>query len=130
MVRDDPPTPETDQDRDFEEAKRIHEQIRANPDDYPDGWVEQAQFRDRYDLPPFRPPRFDDGCRVRETVTVLEDELDVTIDFVASSPDRTWNVRVDGNVVFQVERSRNNAANTIVEMTADEFTRRIYEAWE
>lgn len=130
MRWDDPPDPEIDQNQSFEDARQIHRRIKANPQEYPEGWVEQVRFRDRCDLPPFHPPRFLDETRVHDTVTTLENELDISINFVSTGGNRTWNVRIDGTAAFPVKRSRNDAANTIVEMTADEFTRRIYEECE
>lgn len=130
MGRDNPPDPETDQNRSFDDAQQIHSQIEANPDEYPEGWIEQVRFRDRYNLPPFRPPRFLDGIRVRNIVTMLEDELAISIDFVSAGERQAWDVRIDDTIGFYVKQSRNDAANTIVETTSDEFAQRIYEECE
>lgn len=130
MASNDPPDPELYQTRSFEEARRVHRHIEENPDEYPEGWVEQVRFRDRYDLPPFRPPQFLDDTRIHDTVTALENELNISIDFVSTGENRTWNVRIDDITAFSVKRSRNDAANTTVEMISDEFAERIYEECE
>jgi hypothetical protein len=125
MGRDAPPDPETDQNRTFETAARIHDRIRASPSEYPPGWVEQVRFRERYDLPPFRPPRFADGTRVRETIEALDAEFGVEIAFSSADVDRGWRVEIDREPAFAIERYRDDAANTVVEATAEEFEERI-----
>jgi glycosidase len=128
MGRDAPPDPETDQQRSFEKASRIHARIRKTPSEYPAGWVEQVRFRERYDLPPFRPPRFLDGARVHETVDALEAEFDVDIGFTSTDVDEGWWVEIDRELAFGIDRYRDDAANTVIEMSADRFERRVREA--
>lgn len=127
MGRDAPPDPETDQRRAFETASRIHARIEANPSAYPSGWVEQVQFRKRYDLPPFRPPRFADGTRVREAVETLEAEFDVEIEFTSADVEEGWWVEIDRERAFTIDRYRDDAANTVIETTAGDFEGRIRE---
>lgn len=122
MPRDVPPDPETDQKRPFPEAQSVHDRILSSPDDHPEGWVEQAQFRERYGLPPFRPPRFRDSALLDETIGVLELEVGVDIEIVARDVHREgWAVEVDGRRAFRFEHHRDDAANTVVEMTSTEF---------
>ena len=128
MGRDAPPDPATDQQRSFETAARVHERIRADPSAYPAGWVEQVRFRDRYDLPPFRPPRFADGTRVRGTVERLEAELGVEIGFSTTGTAEGWRVEIDREPVFEIDRYRDDAANTVVETTTAAFADRIRDA--
>lgn len=130
MPRDNPPHPESDQNQQFEAAQQIHCQIKMEPQEYPEGWVEQVRFREQHGLPPFRPAQFLDDVRVWDVVTGLEDELDISINFVSMGDTRTWDVHIDNTVTFHVNRSRNDAANTIVELTADEFIRKVYEEYE
>ncbi len=128
MGRDAPPDPEADQNRTFETAARVHDRIRADPPAYPSGWVEQVRFRERYDLPPFRPPRFADGVRVRGTIEAIEADLDVRIGFAAPDVEEGWWVEIDGERTFRIDRHRDDAANTIIETTAGAFTDRVSEA--
>ncbi len=123
MGRDAPPDPATDQQQPFETAARVHERIRSDPSAYPAGWVEQMWFRDRYDLPPFRPPRFADGTRVKETVERLEAELGVEIGFAGDGDG--WRVEIDREPAFGIDRYRDDAANTVIEMSAEAFVERI-----
>ena len=125
MGRDAPPDPETDQHRTFERATRIHERIRATPAEYPAGWVEQVRFRERYDLPPFRPPRFADGTRVRKTTEALESEFGVEVGFSSTGVDEGWRVEIDREPAFAIDRYRDDAANTVIEMTAEAFEDRV-----
>lgn len=127
MGRDAPPDPEIDQNRTFETAARVHARIRANPSAYPAGWVEQVRFRERYDLPPFRPPRFRDGTRVGDTVDALEAEFDVEIGFAATDIEEGWWVELGGERAFRIDRYRDDAANTVIETTDEAFARRVRE---
>lgn len=126
MTRDAPPDPETDQRRAFPEARSVHREILSSPEEYPDGWVEQARFRERYDLPPFRPPRFEDGARVREAVDGIERQYEVDVSFAAYEVrDEGWVVEVDGRRAFPVDRRRSDAANVVFEVTEAEFEERV-----
>ena len=127
MPRDAPPDPETDQVGPFPEARSIHEAIRADPWAYPPGWVEQVRFRDRYDLPPFRPPRFADGESVASTVADVEDAFGVDLSFVAYAPGE-WAVELDGEQAFDLPRHRDDASNVVVETTADAFRQTVESA--
>lgn len=127
MPRDAPPDPARDQTSRFPEARAVHEAIRARPERYPAGWVEQVRFRERYDLPPFRPPRFADGARVAMAVAAIKDEHNIDVGFAAYTPGE-WVVELDGERAFRLPRHRDDAANVVVEMTADEFRKRIEDA--
>jgi len=110
---------EGSEERRFDAARRHHEAILAAPASVPSGWVEQARFRDRYDLPPFRPPRFEDGTPVRDTVAALEARFDTRIEFVRR--DAEWTVELDGDPAFPVERRRDMATNVVVGTSAPAF---------
>lgn len=127
MPRDAPPDPESDQAGPFPEARSIHEAIREEPEAYPPGWVEQVRFRDRYDLPPFRPPRFEDGESVAETVADVENRFGADVSFVAYAPGE-WAVELDGEPAFDLQRRRDDASNVVVETTADGFRERVASA--
>jgi hypothetical protein len=129
MTRRSPPDSDSDQAGSFPEARAVHEEILSAPESYPTGWVEQARFRDRYDLPPFRPPRFSDGARVRSTIEDLEAELDVSIGIIAYDI-RTdcWWVEIDGDLAFSHERYRDDGANTVIQMDAATFRERVRTA--
>ena len=111
----------------FDAARHHHEAILADPASVPAGWVEQARFRDRYNLPPFRPPRFGDDTLVRDVVEDLESRFDTRIEFVRRGTG--WTVKLDGDRAFPVERRRDGATNVVVGTSASEFrsavTRRL-----
>lgn len=120
--------PEIDQAGEFPDAAAIHEAVLANPREYPEGWVEQARFRRAHDLPPFRPPRFADGERIANVVASIRAEHGVSISFVAYDVERTgWQVEVDGEVAFDVDRYRDDAANTVVGLSSEGFRTRVEE---
>lgn len=129
MPRSDPPDPARDQAGPFPEEREIHEEVLSAPEQYPSGWVEQARFRERYNLPPFRPPRFTDGVTVNSVVDSLEAEYGVDISLVAYAVRRDgWWVEIDGTPAFRIRRHRDDAANTVIEMTSDEFESQVEEA--
>lgn len=129
MPRNVPSDPDSDQNRAFPEAQEFHDQILATPDEQPEGWVEQARFRERYGLPPFRPPRFRDGTLLSDNIAALESELGVDIDLVARDVRHDgWVVEIDGHQAFRFDHYRDDAANTIVEMTTDEFVGAVWSA--
>lgn len=129
MVRDDPPDPDRDQRRPFSAVRAVHDEIRADPEAYPGGWVEQVRFRERYELPPFRPPRFVDGVPVHETVSDVESRHGVDVEFAAYAPGE-WLVELGGERAFRVARRRDDAANTVVQCSASEFRDRVERAVE
>lgn len=129
MVREDPPDPDRDQRGPFPAVRAVHDAIRVDPEAYPGGWVEQVQFRERYDLPPFRPPRFVDGAPVHETVSGVESRHEVDVEFAAYAPGE-WLVELDGERAFRVARRRDDAANTVVQCSASEFRDRVERAIE
>lgn len=91
--------------------------------------MEQARFRERYGLPPFRPLRFRDGALLNETIKALESDVGVDIEIVARDVHREeWAIEVDGRQAFRFEHHRDDAANTVVEMTAAEFEAAIERA--
>lgn len=124
MASRPPPDPKTDQVGSFPDAQAIHDRILDEPTEWPDGWVEQAQFRDRYDLPPFRPPRFSDETTARSVIESIATELDVSIDFVY---DDGWMVVVDDMAAFPVDRWRDDAANTVIALDSETFDTYIRE---
>lgn len=113
-------------ERRFETARRHHEAILAHPESVPPGWVEQARFRDRYDLPPFRPPHFEDGVDVRGVIEELEARFGVRIRFVER--DSTWAVELDGERELPVERRRDGATNVVVGSSAAAFRAAVERA--
>lgn len=130
MPRRSPPDPDRDQIGPFPEAQSIHERILDSPEDSRDGWVEQAQFREQYDLPPFRPPRFVDDNPVHPAVERLEADLDTELTFI--SPEGAhddWHLAIDGERALTIDRYRDDAANTIVGMTAATFASQVREAY-
>lgn len=112
----------------FEAARRRHEAILAAPASFPPGWVEQARFRDRYDLPPFRPPRFLDDTTVRSVVSALEAEHDIEVTFVERDVGSGWSVEIDRTQAFTVDRGRDAATNVVVPMSSAAFREAIEAA--
>lgn len=98
--------------------------------DLPNWWINNQRLRDEMGLPEYRPPRFCDGTYTHETVSKLETELDIALCFrgfdTRYSDDFT--VVADGEPLFDVGRKRDNAGNTIYQVTNEEFRKRVESA--
>lgn len=99
-------------------------------DERPEWWVENRRLKEEMGLREYVPPRFDDGVYAHDIVPVLEAELECTIRFVAFNPDRPgdWRVEVDSRVAFAVERLRDDAGNSVYDISSDAFADRIRSA--
>lgn len=95
------------------------------------GWWQEAidEFR-KHRLPPYRPPRFEDGTLKHEVVEPLENELGIQIDFIGinTEPGDEWSIRVDGDPVATIGHARASARYSVFGMSADEFESLIRSA--
>lgn len=91
--------------------------------DKPDWWEANEELRREYDLPSFDPPSFRDGTIVHNIVTELEERHDCSIQFVNRNPteDEGWTVLLDGTEVLRVNRYRNENANSVFELSTEQF---------
>ena len=89
----------------------------------PDWWQEAIVEFEDHGLPPYRPPRFEDGTLKHEVVDKLETEFAVTIDFMGinTHPGDEWLVRIDGDPIGRIEHGRAAARFSVFGMTAEEF---------
>jgi len=92
-------------------------------DDRPEWWETNSEIKRELGLPAYEPPTFEDGRYVHEVVDPLESRWDCSIQFAVVNPSYpdTWHVWIDGERAFAVGRYRTVDANTVYEMTADEF---------
>ena len=97
----------------------------------PEWWRRNEAFREEMDLPRYEPSRFRDGVYTHEVVGPLEAEHDATIRFVGFGPSSgDWEVRVDGETLVTIGRHRDEDGNTVYELSAAEFERRVEVALE
>lgn len=98
-------------------------------DGKPEWWVANELDRASLDLPAYEPPRFADGAFVHEVVGSLEAELDCEIRLIGVNVDwgDAWEVRVDGETAFSVDRDRDDGGNTHYRIDSGEFERRVRE---
>jgi hypothetical protein len=96
----------------------------------PDWWLANERTRSEMDLPPYRPPRFDDGVYTHEVTEPLEAEFDCEVRFVGVNArhGEDWAVRVDGDPAFSVGRRRDEQGNTVYEVSSAAFERRVRAA--
>ncbi|MEF8813290.1 MAG: hypothetical protein V5A55_05675 [Halovenus sp.] len=104
---------------------------QSNADDRskPEWWRKNERLRERMDLPPYEPPRFEDGTPTFRVTDELESEYGCTIRFIGkntSYPD-SFLVTIDGTPVMRVGRHRDDNANTVYEMDATEFREQLAE---
>lgn len=93
----------------------------------PEWWAANEAVKAEFDLPPYEPPRFADGTHTHEVLPGLEAEFDCEIRFLAVDPryPEDWEVRVDGDPLFEVGRRRDDQGNTVYQLDADAFTARL-----
>lgn len=100
-------------------------------DGLPDWWRENRCLREEMGLPPYRPPRFEDDTYTHEVVPELEDQYDCRILFVGVDthyPD-DWSVEVDGEILMDVPRRRDENGNTVYELSAAQFVEQFETEW-
>jgi hypothetical protein len=99
------------------------------PSDRPDWWRENERIREERGLPPYDPPRFADGTYVHEVLDRLETDrgVDLRLMGVNTRYPEDWEVRVDGEPAFDIERTRDENGNTVYGLDADAFVRRVDE---
>lgn len=101
----------------------------GNEGEVPSWWRENQRIRDRYELPQYEPPRFEDGTYTHEVCPDLESEHSCEIRFIGMDvryPD-DWEVRVDGTRAFDIPCRRDRRGNMIYELSADQFRERILD---
>lgn len=97
-----------------------------NPNDkssHPYWWQSNERIKKAYNLPSYDAPRFQDGEYVHEVVNNLEEQLDVRIRFVNSEPveNGLWEISVDGEPLRELERYRDDQANSVFELGSESF---------
>ncbi|WP_436348135.1 hypothetical protein [Natronorubrum sp. FCH18a] len=103
-----------------------------SPDEQPSWWKQNEQLRAELDLPTYDAPVFTDETYVHEVVSALEEEYRCDIQFADPTPgaDNDWEIRVNGRPVRTVRRWRDSEANTVFEMTSQEFRETITEVFD
>ena len=89
----------------------------------PEWWAENEEIKHRYDLPEYDAPRFKDGEYVHDVVAELETTFDVQIRLLNSEPvgNGVWEINVNGDVIAECERYRDEKANSVFEVRSEEF---------
>lgn len=98
--------------------------------DRPEWWDKNSQLKQDLGIPSYEPPRFADGTYTHSVVEDLQSELGCTIRFVGYDteyPDN-WSVEADGQHVMEIDRYRDENGNTVYELSASEFERRLKRA--
>lgn len=96
----------------------------------PAWWRANERLREEMALPPYRPSRFADDTYTHAVVAPLEAEHGCTIRFVGYRTEypEDWAVWIDGDPAFPVGRHRDENGNTVYELSAEEFERRVEAA--
>ncbi|MFB6129869.1 MAG: hypothetical protein ABEJ28_03500 [Salinigranum sp.] len=103
----------------------------SSPDgDLPSWWAANRRDKEGLGLPPYEPPRFEDGTYTHEVVEPLEAEHDCSILFIGVHVryEDDWQVRVDGEPAFPIGRSRDENGNTVYHTSAGEFRAAVESA--
>lgn len=98
-------------------------------DDVPEWWRENEQLKAEMGLPAYEPPRFADGTYTFEIVDRIETAHDCRLRFlgVDTRYEDDWEVRLDGEIAFEVGRRRDDNGNTVYGMTAERFEEAVLE---
>lgn len=99
-------------------------------DDRPEWWAENERIREEMGLPPYRPPRFEDGTYTHEVVPRLKDAHECSIRFASVNAryPEDWSVEVAGRPLMRIGRHRDENGNTVYELTASEFEDKFEKA--
>jgi hypothetical protein len=94
-----------------------------HPDSLPEWWAQNERIREERDLPPYRPPRFEDGVYTHKVIPKLESEFKCTIQFAGTNTTYLddWAVEVNGQSIFSIGRHRDETGNTVYEFSSNEF---------
>lgn len=98
--------------------------------DVPPWWDENVEIKEELGLPGYDAPKFDDGVYVHAVVDELESRYGCQIQFIDPSPteESRWEVRVDGQPVEEVQRTRDADSNTVFRITSAEFRAAVEDA--
>ncbi len=95
----------------------------------PEWWQDAIEEHRRYDLRPYRPPRFEDDVIYPRMKAEMQEELGADIMLVCYDIEsREWDIIVDGEEVASVTRERLPEGYSLIEMTSEEFRTVIEEA--
>ena len=92
-------------------------------DSKPDWWEKNEHLKQKFDLPPYEPPQFEDGVYLHDVIPELEAEYNCTIRLRGVNveyPD-DWRIEMDGELVVSISRYRDKNGNTVFEMESEEF---------
>jgi hypothetical protein len=93
----------------------------------PDWWEKNERYRERFELPEYDPPKFNDDIYTYKVINSLEEEHGCTIQFLGVNtkyPDDI-DIRIDSKTAFSVGRRRTSGGNTIYKITSEEFRERV-----
>ena len=95
----------------------------------PKWWRDNDRLRAEMGLAEYRPPRFDDGIYTYKVINSLEEIHDCHIQLIGVDtryPD-DWEVWINGDSVFKIGRHRDKNGNTVYEMVARKFRKKVNE---
>lgn len=91
-------------------------------EEYPDWWRKNIKEFRKYNLRPYRPPRFQDDEMVPEIISQLEDEHKVEIQIISTDPSReeSWEIRVNGDPVVAINKHRHKLGYSVFMIDSDD----------
>ncbi len=97
---------------------------------HPDWWQKNEQLRSELGLPPYEPPRFSDGIYVHNVIPELEEQCNCEIRLIGRDTryGDEWRVEADGELLFEIGRSRTKSGNTVYECSAETFRSMVAES--
>lgn len=88
--------------------------------DDPEWWRKNESIREDMGLPEYEPPRFEDDVYVHDVVPSIEEQHDVSVQFVGVNTEYgdDWEIRLDLEPVLSIGRHRDEDGNTVFEVPA------------
>lgn len=104
-----------------EEPSDLYDEVDVS--ELPTWWQSAIEEFEAHGLRPYRPPQFEDGEPVHESVEEIEREWDVQIRFIAFGVDDgdDWEIRIEGNRFGEIGHHRSPDGHSVFEMERDAF---------
>jgi hypothetical protein len=93
----------------------------------PEWWYTAAMEYNRFELRPYRPPKFVDQSIVQPVIKKLQAKNNIHISLMCKNPvpGKDWEVIVDNELCCNIGRHRDPSGYTIYELTEEEFIKRV-----
>jgi len=109
------------------DMEEVESYADIDEEEIPEWLLEMHEKFEDSSIPPYQPPRFQDGVPEQAVIDQLEAELGIVIRVVGvdTLEEEDWEIRVDGDTVGQIGRRRSSDGFTVLEISSAEFVEEI-----